>query len=125
MPIYEFYCQNCNTVYKFFSRTVNTEKIPQCPNCDNVRLERRVSLFAMSSGKKDEQAEEEGMPPMDESKMERAMAALANEAENINEDDPRQAAQLMKKLSKETGLQFGPGMEEAIRRLEKGEDPEK
>jgi hypothetical protein len=64
------------------------------------------------------------MPDMDESKLEQAMNILAKEAENINEDDPRQAANLMKKLSDMTGLNLGPGMEEALARMEAGEDPE-
>jgi hypothetical protein len=52
------------------------------------------------------------------------MESLAGEAENISEDDPRQAAQLMRKFSKMTGMEFGPGMETALNRLEAGEDPE-
>ncbi|RMF56579.1 MAG: zinc ribbon domain-containing protein [Calditrichaeota bacterium] len=123
MPIYEFYCEKCNTIYKFFSRTVNTEKIPSCPNCKDVSLERRMSMFALSSGRKDEDMGDD-MPPIDEDKMERAMALLANEADKINEDDPRQAAQLMRKFSELTGMEMGPAMEEAIRRMEQGEDPE-
>ncbi len=122
MPIYEFYCKNCNTIYKFFSRTVNTEKIPNCPNCKNVKLKRQISMFAISSGKKEEDST---APPIDESKMEQAMGMLAKEAGKINEDDPRQAAQLMRKLSDATGIKMGPGMEEALHRLEQGEDPEK
>jgi hypothetical protein len=43
---------------------------------------------------------------------------------SINEDDPRQAAQLMRKLSHMTGLELGPGMSEALDRMEKGEDPD-
>ncbi|MGC9325848.1 MAG: FmdB family zinc ribbon protein, partial [Desulfomonilia bacterium] len=46
------------------------------------------------------------------------------EAGRMNEDDPRQAAQLMRKLSEATGLKMGSGMEEALRRMERGEDPE-
>ena len=42
MPIYEFYCQQCNTVYNFFSKTVNTEKTPYCPTCKDIKLERRM-----------------------------------------------------------------------------------
>ncbi|MFQ5770141.1 MAG: FmdB family zinc ribbon protein [bacterium] len=125
MPIYEFYCSNCNTVYKFFSRTVNTDKIPGCPKCKNIKLTRQVSTFATSSGRKDEATDEADMPPIDEAKMEKAMAMLANEAGKINEDDPRQAAMLMRKLSDATGLHLGPGMEEAISRMERGEDPDK
>jgi hypothetical protein len=65
------------------------------------------------------------MPPIDEAKMEKAMAMLAGEADKINEDDPRQAAKLMRKLSDATGMNLGPGMEEALSRMERGEDPEK
>ena len=52
------------------------------------------------------------------------MASMADEAENINEDDPRQMAGLMRSLYDATGLQLGQGMEEAIRRMETGEDPD-
>lgn len=62
--------------------------------------------------------------PIDENKMEQAMQMLAGEAENINEDDPRQAAGLMRKLTTLTGLEMGAGMEEALQRMESGEDPE-
>lgn len=124
MPIYEFYCHKCNTIYNFFSKSVNTEKIPDCPKCGKVKLKRKVSIFATISGRKDEEALD-GMPDIDESKMEKAMSMLASEAGRINEDDPRQAAQLMRKLSEATGLQMGAGMEEALSRMERGEDPDK
>ena len=124
MPIYEFYCHKCNTIYNFFSKSVNTEKIPDCPKCGKVKLKRKVSIFATISGRKDEDALD-GMPDIDESKMEKAMSMLASEAGRINEDDPRQAAQLMRKLSEATGLQMGAGMEEALSRMERGEDPDK
>jgi putative FmdB family regulatory protein len=124
MPIYEFYCHKCNTIYNFFSKSVNTEKIPDCPKCGNMKLKRKVSIFATISGRKDEDAGE-SMPDLDESKMEKAMSMLASEAGRINEDDPRQAAQLMRKLSEATGLQMGDGMEEALSRMERGEDPDK
>lgn len=62
--------------------------------------------------------------PFDESKMERAMNVLAGEADKINENDPRQAVNLMRKLTDMTGLQLGPSMQEALNRMESGEDPE-
>ena len=83
-----------------------------------------MSIFARVSGGKEE-ASGEDMPPIDEAKMEKAMAMLAGEADKINEDDPRQAAMLMRKLSDATGMNLGPGMEEALSRMERGEDPEK
>jgi len=123
MPIYEFYCKKCNTIYNFFSKSVNTEKIPHCPRCKSVKLKRQMSVFATISGDKNEPGED--MPPLDEAKMEKAMAMLAKEADKINEDDPRQAATLMRKLTEATGLNLSSGMEEALSRLEKGEDPDK
>lgn len=122
MPIYEFYCQRCNTIYNFFSRKVNTEKVPNCPKCSDVRLTRKVSVFYTTSGRKDSAAD--GMPPVDESRLEQAMAMLAREADQVNEDDPRQAAQLLRKLTQAAGLPLGGGMEEALARMERGEDPE-
>ncbi len=122
MPIYEFYCKDCHTIYNFFSETVNTKKIPGCPKCTNPELTKQVSLFAVTG-----RAEENSMDNLlvDESKMEKAMEMMAKEAENINKDDPRQAAKLMRKLTDMTGVGLGQGMEEALHRMENGEDPEK
>jgi putative FmdB family regulatory protein len=123
VPIYEFYCKRCNTVFNFFSKTVNTEKVPLCPRCKRVKLKRQMSLFAKVSASRSDSGED--TPPIDESRMEKAMEMLASEAGSINEDDPRQAARLMRKLSDATGLNLGAGMEEALSRMERGEDPEK
>jgi putative FmdB family regulatory protein len=122
MPIYEFYCQNCHMIFNFFSGTVNTEKRPLCPKCKKKRLTRQMSTFSTLRGRGEE--EDMPLPDMDESKMAQAMALLAKEADHVDEDDPRQAANLMRKLTDMTGLDLGPGMEEALRRMENGEDPE-
>ena len=122
MPIYEFYCQNCHVIFNFFSATVNTEKRPLCPKCKKKRLERQMSTFSTLRSRGQE--EEGPLPDMDETKVAHAMDLLAKEAEHMDENDPRQAANLMRKLTDMTGLNLGPGMEEALRRMEKGEDPE-
>ncbi len=123
MPIYEFYCKKCNTIYSFFSRSINAEKIPFCPCCKTIKLKRQMSIFSTISGGKNET--EDDMPSIDEAKMERAMTMLAGEAENVNEADPRQAAMLMRKLSDAAGLSLGHGMEDALSRMEAGEDIDK
>lgn len=122
MPIYEFYCQNCHMIFNFFSGTVNTEKRPLCPKCQKTKLARQMSTFSTPRSRGDE--DDIPLPDMDESKMAHAMNLLAREAEHVDEDDPRQAANLMRKLTDMTGLNLGPGMEEALRRMENGEDPE-
>jgi putative FmdB family regulatory protein len=124
MPIYEFYCRKCNTIYSFFSRSVNTDKIPFCPSCRRVKLQRQMSVFAKISPMKEDSAGED-LSGFDESKMEKAMEMLTREAGGIDENDPRQAAQLMRRLTEATGLSLGPKMEEALARMESGEDPEK
>ena len=123
MPIYEFYCSKCHMIFNFFSASVNIEKRPSCPKCSKKKLERRMSIF--SSPKNKGEDEDMSMPDLDESKMEEAMSVLAREAEHLDEDDPKQAANLMRKLSDMTGLKLGPGMQEALTRMESGEDPEK
>jgi len=81
-----------------------------------------MSAFAFT-GKAKEDGDMDNLP-FDESKMEKAMNMLAGEAENMNEDDPRQAANLMRKLTDVTGMELGPGMQEALKRMEAGEDPD-
>jgi putative FmdB family regulatory protein len=131
MPIYEFYCSDCHRIFSFLSRSVDTAKRPACPRCRRATLARRVSSFAISKGRKEEavapaEADLPGLPPgMDEARLEQAMATLSREAEGLNEEDPRQGAQLMRRLFEATGMPVGAGMEEALRRMESGEDPEK
>ncbi len=125
MPIYEFYCKKCNTIYNFFSKTVNTTKIPNCPKCKKVKLSRQMSVFAALTGKTTEDSDNDFLGGLDESKMEKAMMQLAAEAEKINDDDPKAAARLMRTLSHTAGLKLGDGFEEALERLEAGEDPDK
>lgn len=125
MPIYEFYCPDCHAIYSFYSRRINTDKVPACPveRGDGHRLERQVSLFAISKGR--EEAEDgDTLGALDESRLEQAMMSMAGEMENIDEGDPRQAAGMMRRLFDSTGLKLSGGMEEAISRMEAGEDAE-
>ena len=123
MPIYEFYCSKCNVVFNFFSKSVDAGKRPSCPRCRKQKLEKLISSFAMTGKAVDSGASPD--MPIDESKMERAMATLAGEAEKIKSDDPKQAAKLTRKFTDMTGIEMGGNMKEALNRLEAGEDPQK
>ena len=123
MPIYEFYCEKCNTIFNFYSRSINTTKQPTCPKCREIKLKRFLSSFSVL--RESPEAKGEDSIPFDEQRMEKAIGMLAKEAENINEDDPKQAANLMRRLSEMAGLNMGGGIKEAIERMEAGEDPEK
>jgi putative FmdB family regulatory protein len=122
MPIYEFYCDQCNVIFNFFSSRVNTTKVPDCPRCDKKELSKQISTFATIGKAKEES--DDLMGGLDESKMEQAFESLMQEAEHVNEDDPRQMASLMRKFTSQTGVHLGDSMEEAISRMEAGEDPD-
>ena len=124
MPIYEFYCKKCNTIYNFFSKSVNTVKIPTCPKCRKASLTRQMSVFAAITGSVKDESADDSLNGFDESKMEKAMMQLAAEAEKVKDDDPKAAAKLMRKLSETTGMNLGEGFQEALHRLESGDDPD-
>ena len=122
MPIYEFYCENCHTVFNFFSQRVNTEKRPDCPKCDRSRLERQVSVFSVSRNRA-----EQGSDPfegVDENRLEQAIMSMAGELEGLDPDNPQRAARAMRKVMDQAGIELGGGVEEAIGRLEAGDDPD-
>lgn len=124
MPIYEFYCARCNTIYNFFSPSVNTSKIPACPKCKDVKLTRQMSVFVKVSGS--EKAEDDHpFLGMDAKKMEKELVKFASLAEKVKDDDPHAAAQLMRKFTEMTDMKLGDNFQEALQRIEKGEDPEK
>jgi len=132
MPIYEFYCTPCHTVFNFLSKRIDTEGRPACPKCGGL-TSRKPSTFAMSRNLKEAPPVGAGdagpgadpFGGMDESALESAMESLASEADSIDENDPRQAANVMRRLFDATGMPMGGSIEEALKRMESGEDPEK
>ncbi|MDK9709485.1 MAG: zinc ribbon domain-containing protein [Desulforhopalus sp.] len=122
MPIYEFFCSSCNVIFNFYSSRVNTDKKPDCPRCGQKDLAKRISTFA-TIGKAKEN-ETEPLAGIDETKMERAFESLMREAEHVNEQDPKQMAALMRKFTSKTGINLGGSIDEALSRMEAGEDPE-
>lgn len=123
MPIYEFYCRNCHTLYSFLARRVDTLTIPNCPKEKGHKLQRQMSRFAISSGQQSSGEEAGPASEMDEQKMEQVMAQMAGDFERVDESDPRAMAKMMRKLMDTTGMNMGEGMQEAISRMEAGEDP--
>jgi hypothetical protein len=62
---------------------------------------------------------------MDEEKMMRAFESMAGDFDKVDENDPKQAAKMMRRLFDASGMKLGNGMAEAIRRMESGEDPDR
>lgn len=57
--------------------------------------------------------------------MQAEMMRFANEMEHLDENDPKAMAMAVRKMTELAGEPVTPAMEEMIRRLESGEDPEK
>ncbi len=125
MPIYEFYCTDCHTVYNFFSARIDTAARPDCPRCERRQLERRPSTFATLKHRDGDEDSDDPMSGLDESKLEGAMESLMHEMDGLeNEDDPRNMGRLMRRFGELSGLEMGDRMAEMIRRMEAGEDPD-
>ncbi len=122
MPIYEFYCLDCHALYSFFSARVGTDRRPDCPRCARPRLERRPSSFATLKHRDEE--EPDPLEGLDDSRIEGAMETLMREAGSLDEDDPRAMGRMMRRFGELTGLELGGRLEEMVRRMEAGEDPE-
>lgn len=132
MPIYEYLCPACNCVYSFLVKTVGAPREPVCPKCGGHDLRRRLSRFAVTGvGRKSRQAAAaadgaaSGPDPLDDPRVEAEMMKLMSDADGIDEKDPRQLGRLMRRMTEISGEKVEPEMEEAMRRLEAGEDPEK
>jgi len=136
MPIYEYACSHCRKIFQFWSQQISNKKVPTCPKCGNEDMKKLLSSFAIGKSQPTAMANnesEEGagadpfanMPPEQQAKLEREMMKLMSQADSVDENDPRQMGQFMRKLTESTGMDMGPEVNEAIRRLERGEDPEK
>jgi len=132
--MYEFRCEDCNRVFNFLARTPDAaERKPACPRCGGRRMSKLFSMFATGRNrgerpKEPESAASEGgddLSPAQEARMERAMMEVTRDMDSVDENNPRQMAAVMRRLSDVSGESLGPEMDEMIRRLEAGEDPEK
>ncbi|HEX4952975.1 MAG TPA: zinc ribbon domain-containing protein [Thermoanaerobaculia bacterium] len=124
MPIYEFYCPDCHTVFSFFSPRVETQRQPACPRCGRPELPRRPSAFALVKAGRAEPEAEEPFGDLDDERMEGAMASVFEEMGEGGEEDPKAMARMLRRFGEVAGMEPGPKMEEMLRRLEAGEDPE-
>jgi hypothetical protein len=129
MPIYEYYCPDNHTIYQFYAKSVaQGQTTPACPDNPKYRLRKLVSAFAITrGGTKDETAEKKPEPTGDsaeDARMEAAMSAMEGEFANIDENDPKAMARMMRRMSELTGEKMEGQFEEVVRKLEEGADPD-
>ncbi len=132
MPIYEYYCPDNNTIYQFFAKTLaQGQLIPQCPDNPAFRMQKAISAFAVKTGGKKsaeagagESVADPGGDPAEEARMEAAMNAMESEFANVDENDPRAMGRMMRRMAELTGEKIDGEMEEVVRKLEEGADPD-
>ena len=133
MPIYEYYCPDNHTIYQFYAKTLaQGQTVPKCPANPSFRMKKLVSAFAITSGgAKDEAADKKpgeagaaGGDPAEDARMEAAMSAMEREFSSVDENDPKAMARMMRRMSELTGEKIDGEMEEVVRKLEEGADPD-
>lgn len=133
MPIYEYYCPQNHTVYQFYAKTLaQGQTTPKCPDNPAFKLVKTVSAFAVTSGGKksdpgDGATGEAGAgssDPAEDARMEAAMGAMEGEFANVDENDPKAMGRMMRRMAELTGEKIDGEMEEVVRKLEEGADPE-
>ena len=132
MPIYEFACPKCRVIFNFLAHRIHPEGSPKCPKCGNRKLVKQVSRFATPRGVSEPRSKAPDLggaepgPDLDDPRVMRAMSELEQDIEHLDENNPRHMAHMMNKMKDILPPGTVPKeMDIAIRRLEKGEDPEK
>jgi len=124
MPLYEFYCGPCHTVFTFRSLRVDTVTMPDCPVCGGL-LTREVSAFSHITRNGREASAPDDSDAVD--RMEEVMAKMGDRVQTFDDDDadPREAVKVMREMAAAGGLGFKREVCEALDRIEAGEAPEK
>ena len=91
-------------------------------------MQKLLSAFAVVGGgpKRDDAAPEApGKADFpDDNRMEAAMGELEREFSNVDENDPRAMGRMMRRMADLTGEGIDGPMEEVVRKLEEGADPD-
>jgi len=107
MPIYEYECSACGKRTSVLTLRVSERVTAKCRHCGSGKLKRLMSRFAM--------------PRSEESRME--SLADPSHFNDLNENDPRSVARLMRKMGKEMGDEFGgEDFDEAVEEIDRGGD---
>src|ERR1700675_3301549 len=107
MPIYEYRCEKCRRISSVLTTRVTEKVAAVCAHCGGKKMSRLMSRFAM--------------PRSEESRME----SLADPSRmgDIDENDPKSVARMMKRMGKEMGDDFsGPEFDEAVEEIESSGD---
>jgi len=127
MPIYEYRCAECGRKVSLFfgSFSIADRKTEagdiECPRCGSKKLQRlisRVNMVRSSSSSEDSLSDADEMGDM---------GGMDGMFDGLNEDDPRSVARWARHMKDSLGddADLGPEFDQALARIEAGEDPDK
>ena len=103
MPIYEYYCYDCRKIQELITFRVGQEVDIKCPECGGTRMKKLISRARVKLS--------------EETRLEK----LADPGRwgDVDENDPRSVARMIKKMGAEFGEDFDPAevdqiMEESV-----------
>lgn len=107
MPIYEYYCQDCQNqfdlFFKSFTETESAEAV--CPNCSGVNVNRLISnISVLASGKSGSRS-----------------ATAASSPPQKSAESSKELASIMRQAQDKAGQSLGNEFKEVASRLERGE----
>ncbi len=109
MPNYEYRCMDCRRRVTIYQTYEEYGDVPvNCPECGSDRLQRRIGRVRFARS--------------EESRLEN----LADPGQwgDLDEEDPRSLAKMMRTMGQELGEEMPPEFDEVVGRLEAGESPE-
>lgn len=136
MPIYEFFSPNTKKIYSFYAKSVKySSDIPFCPDGKDNLMIKLFSAFSITGPPSTESnisGEDAGSSESDpfSNLSSRQSAVIMNELESAyagmdgDNPDPRQMGGLMRRICELSGEKISGNMEEVVRKLEEGTDPE-
>jgi len=132
MPIYEYYCPDNHRIYQFYARTLAQGRtVPPCPDDPRFRMRRLLSPFAVVGARRARAGDAGGeggaagpADPAGDARMEAAMGEMEREFSGVDENDPRAMGRMMRRMAALTGEKLEGEMEEVVRKLEEGADPD-
>ena len=107
MPIYEYRCDKCRRVSSVLTTRISAKVEAVCDHCGSKKMSRLMSRFAM--------------PRSEESRLD----SLADPSRlgDVDENDPKSLARMMKRMGTEMGDEFGGAeFDEAVEELESSGD---
>src|SRR5258708_36198812 len=107
MPIYEYQCEKCRKLTSVLTTRVSEKVDAVCTHCGGKKMRRLMSRFAM--------------PRSDEARMD--SLADPSKLRDLDENDPRSVARMMKRMGTEMGDEFsGPEFGEGVNEVERTGD---